>query len=173
MDKYALSEEENVVYLQIASLMRNLKGNSSQHKVLKKIAHDMDREVIRPGQVRAAAAAARGAAAAQSGSKRNSDNPSAARKPKQNAKADPVYDEWAKGPGADLVKNHDQLKTELKLIKDEKSEEFLKKKEEVKEASAKSREALQLFRTNKIVPKKEPQQENALQSPEEAKAKSQ
>lgn len=170
MDKYALSEEENVVYTEIASLMRKLGKAASQHKVLKKLAHDMDREVIRPGQVRAAAAAARGAAAAQSGSKRNSDNPSATKKPKQGAKADPIYDEWAKGPGAELVHNQKALKDSLKLIKDEKSEEFLQKKEEVKQASAKCREALHIFRINKVDAKKDHQEEKALLAPKDVKS---
>jgi len=148
MDKYLLSEEEEKVFSGIASLMRSLKNAPSQHKVLRKLAHEMDREVIRPGQVRAAAAAARGAAVAQSGSKRNSENPSAEKKSKGEREADPIYKKWASTPdGAFLVQNHKALKDQLALIKDVKSEAFLLKKKEVATASSKMRESLQSFRT--------------------------
>jgi hypothetical protein len=57
MDKYALSEEETAVFAAIRTAMLSV-PTESQYKILRNMAHDMDREVVRPGATRAAAAAA-------------------------------------------------------------------------------------------------------------------
>lgn len=127
--------------------MRELK-EASQYNVLKKVAHEMDRDVVRPGQVRVSAAAARGAAAARTGSKRNTDNVGA--KPKAVRKPDPIQIEWEKTDDAkrlretkDAVIKRVTNGNPVKALNDE-------EKAEIATASKNLRESYQLFRTNKV-----------------------
>jgi hypothetical protein len=57
MNRYALSSEEREVFDQIATLVGNL-PTASQYKVLVKLGHEMDRDIVRKGSLRAAAAVA-------------------------------------------------------------------------------------------------------------------
>jgi len=161
MDRYRLSDKEQEVYAKVETLFLTL-SQASQYNVLKKIAHNMDREVVRHGQVRVAAAAARGAAVAQSGSKRNSDNIEGKSKtdPKK-AEADPIYVKWAATEdGKRVIANHEALKNKLKAMPkpkegDEKAQqEFTELKNAVSGASALKRQEYQSFRTKHVGPPK-------------------
>jgi hypothetical protein len=83
MNKYALSEEEKVVFDGISASLAGL-SVQSQYNVLRNLAHMMDREVNRIGSVRAAAAVAgstarvlsEGKGPTKNSSKRSSSNTS-------------------------------------------------------------------------------------------------
>jgi len=64
MNKYELSNAESDVLAEVKDLIKTL-APQSQYKVLRNLAHLMDREVVRPGAVRAAAAVAGSTAAAK------------------------------------------------------------------------------------------------------------
>ena len=64
MDKYKLTKEESAVLNTVAAAMRTL-PEVSQYNVLRNLAHFMDREVVKVGAVRAAAAVAGSVARAQ------------------------------------------------------------------------------------------------------------
>jgi len=57
MDSFALTPEEQASYDAIAASLKQL-PTASQYNVLAKIAHDMNREIVKPGAVRVAAASA-------------------------------------------------------------------------------------------------------------------
>lgn len=57
MDRYKLSDKENPVFDQIKKLLLTL-NDSSQHNVVRKVVHELDREMVRPGTARTAAAVA-------------------------------------------------------------------------------------------------------------------
>lgn len=57
MNRYALNDQEQFIFDGCSDLIKNL-PTASQYKVLRNLAHFMDREVVKPGAVRAAAAVA-------------------------------------------------------------------------------------------------------------------
>jgi len=57
MNKFTLSPQEQAVFDGLAAAMRQL-PEASQYKVLGRLAHEMDRDVVRKGALRAAAAVA-------------------------------------------------------------------------------------------------------------------
>jgi len=64
MDKYQLSPPEEMVLKSIGDVLRTL-PTDSQYKVLRNLAHLMDREVTKPGAIRGAAAVAGSVARSQ------------------------------------------------------------------------------------------------------------
>jgi hypothetical protein len=83
MDRYALTKEESTVLNTVAAALRTL-PEASQYKVLRNLAHFMDREVVRCGATRAAAAVAGTAARVQV-----SEKPERAQRPKVAGRSRP------------------------------------------------------------------------------------
>lgn len=65
MNKYQLTGAELAAYQAVAGALSGL-SSASQYNVLRVLAHNMDREVVRPGATRAAAAVAGASAEARS-----------------------------------------------------------------------------------------------------------
>jgi hypothetical protein len=139
MEFYELSETENTVFNGLINQMKTL-NKQSQYKVLKKLAHVMDRQIVRPGAVRAAAASATAAVGARIGSKnaKSSSNPN----PKTSKREDLVAKDWAESSeGKFLIEDRESFKKTI----DQKNP-TAEQREVLSKKSAALRQSLQLFR---------------------------
>jgi len=108
MEFYELSDSENLVYAGIISSLKTL-NKDSRYKVLRKIAHVMDRQIVRLGAVRTAAAASAAGVSARIGSKRNSQNPNPSKKD-----VSPIKQKWEQSDEAkNLISDRDAFKKSL------------------------------------------------------------
>jgi hypothetical protein len=98
MNRFAITDMEKPAYEAIRVALTGL-PEKSQYAVLRKIAHDMDREITKPGAVRAAAAAAgSGARAAVMTSEKSAGK--ASPKASKARKDQKEWDLWSATPGA-------------------------------------------------------------------------
>lgn len=141
MNTFKLEPFEESALNSITKILGELK-QASQHKVLKKLAHLMNREVVRPGAVRTAAiVAAQGAnRTIVRGDKPTSENPKGGKK----KGTDHVKLAWeATDEAKHLIGVRDELKAMLKG-----REPNVEEKNRIAVASKNLRESLQIFRTN-------------------------
>jgi hypothetical protein len=144
MNTFALDPKEEEVLTRVSAIMNELKTDS-QYKVLRKLAHLMNRQVVRPGAVRTAAAAASAGAnrAIVRGSAPSSLNPSG--KPK---KVDPIKKDWEATPQAkSLIDRRDRFKASFAG-----REPTDQEKTQLSEISAQIRENLEFFRAQSKLP---------------------
>jgi len=117
MDSYSLSEQETAAFVAAVAALKVL-NPESQYKVLRKLAHDSGRELVKPGAVRVAAARA-AAGAQRAGSSRatvSSTNP-------KGRKKDPEYEVaktkfFATDEGKALIQQREELKEGIPKGKD-------------------------------------------------------
>lgn len=108
MEFYELSDSENLVFAGIISSLKTL-NKDSRYKVLRKVAHVMDRQIVRLGAVRTAAAASAAGVSARIGSKRNSQNPNPSKKD-----VSPIKHQWEQSDEAkSLISDRDTFKKSL------------------------------------------------------------
>lgn len=103
-----LNAEESVAFQAIGSLLESL-PETSQYKLLAQIAKVYDREIVRPGAVRAAAATA----AAISRAQVPTDSVNRLKKSKTSKKAkntDPMFDSWCSSAGRPLIEARNAFK---------------------------------------------------------------
>jgi hypothetical protein len=107
MNKFALSTDEAAVFDRIRAALETL-SESSQYNVLRYTAHMMDRDVVRKGSIRAAAAVA-GSTARATGEARSNPRPSK----KAGARPSGYPKEFTEGPGRQALGRRDALKASL------------------------------------------------------------
>jgi hypothetical protein len=107
MNKFALNSEENAVFNRIRAALETL-PESSQYNVLRYTAHMMDRDVVRKGSIRAAAAVA-GSTARATSEARSNPRPSK----KAGARPSGYPKEFTEGPGKQVLAKRDALKASL------------------------------------------------------------
>jgi hypothetical protein len=106
MNKFALNAEESAVFDRIRAALETL-PESSQYNVLRYTAHMMDRDVVRKGSIRAAAAVA-GSTARATGEARGIKQPS-----KKVVRPSGYPKEFVEGPGRQALAERDDLKSSL------------------------------------------------------------
>lgn len=118
MNKFALNDDEMAVFDRLRDALSTL-SESSQYNVLRYTAHMMDRDVVRKGSIRAAAAVAGSTARAMS---------EAHSKPRPSKKAGPrpsgYPKEFVEGPGRQALADRDALRASMSNppTEDEKAE---------------------------------------------------
>jgi hypothetical protein len=144
MDKHQLSAAERKTFDEIRLLISDHQV-SQQYKILRELAHAMDREVHKLGAVRAAIAT--GAATAR---RVVPSNPKGmTNKNSSSKKKDPVAEEFYKSSIAQAIfAKRDELKVSLRN-KAEGTPEFVQITEQIAGQSLKLRTQLQSFRSSK------------------------
>lgn len=107
MNKFALSTDEQAVFDRLRDALSTL-SESSQYNVLRYTAHMMDRDVVRKGSIRAAAAVA-GSTARATGEARSNPRPSK----KAGAGSSGYPKEFVEGPGRQALADRDALKASM------------------------------------------------------------
>jgi hypothetical protein len=105
MNKFSLTAEEKGVFDTISAAMSSL-SETSQYNVLRFAAHMMDRDVVRKGSIRAAAAVA-GSTARATGEARSNPRPSK----KAGARPSGYPKEFVEGPGSRALAEREDLKS--------------------------------------------------------------
>jgi hypothetical protein len=106
MNKFALNDEEGAVFDRIRAALETL-SESSQYNVLRYTAHMMDRDVVRKGSIRAAAAVAGSTARATSEARSEPPSSRKVRRPSGYPK------EFVEGPGRQALADRDALKASM------------------------------------------------------------
>jgi len=149
MDTYTLSSAaEAKAYADIAAILRGLPDAQSQYSVLRTIAHDMDRVIVKPGSLQVAAARS----AASVGAKLRNPQPKTSTNPKGLKKSvDPRIEDITKKFYLQEVEQKMVARREhLKSLKDgDKTPEILK---EISAISLELRNRLKIFRDSQGVP---------------------
>jgi len=109
MNSYALNNDEDAVFNKIADLMKTL-DTAAQYKVLRKVAHEMDRQVVKAGNAEIRVAKFAANSLRQGAHKTKADKES----------EDIVKDSVVKGKKKGEIKEDPYFKTEgaIKLVKD-------------------------------------------------------
>lgn len=109
MNKFALTSEESAVFDRIRAAMESL-PETSQYNVLRYTAHMMDRDVVRKGSIRAAAAVA-GSTARATSEARSHPRPSK----KAGSRTSGYPKAFIEGPGNRILAKRDALKASLSV----------------------------------------------------------
>jgi hypothetical protein len=107
MNKFSLSTDEAAVFDRIRAALETL-SESSQYNVLRYTAHMMDRDVVRKGSIRAAAAVA-GSTARVTSEARSNPKPSK----KASARSSGYPKEFVEGPGRQVLEKREALRGSL------------------------------------------------------------
>lgn len=100
MNRFVLTAEERAVFDRVAHEMGDL-STASQYNILRNLAHAMDREVVRIGAIRAAAAVAGSTARMVAESRHVKQSPAMQKKAKGAPKGYPKS--FVEGPGRQLL----------------------------------------------------------------------
>jgi len=141
MEKYKLTTDESVALAGVKTILEGL-PTASQYLVLRNLAHDMDREVVRPGATRAAAAVAGATARALADSK-GSISSSKGKKKKETVRYS--NDFLAKYP--DLVRRKEAANKVAKASGDKITDA---QKDELRSSSKALRQAWESFRAESL-----------------------
>jgi hypothetical protein len=155
MNKFLLETNEQKAFTEISSILLQL-SESSQHKILRKIAREMNREVVRPGAVRTAAASAAAGVRKLTGNGKLSTDSKNKSKKKLPLKEDPISKEYFESK--EIIKIDEDIKADreaLEVLKasnlpdEEFSEKALPLKKSISSNSKKKRDGLRAFRSSK------------------------
>jgi len=150
VDTYTLpSAAEAKAYADIAAILRGLPDPQSHYRILRNLAHDMDRVVVKPGslQVAAARSAASVGAKLLNPQPKTSTNPKGLKKAVDPREAEIMEKFFLQEEEKKMVARRNQLKA---LPKEGKTPEILK---EVSAISLELRKRLKIFRNSQDVPK--------------------
>jgi hypothetical protein len=112
MDRFRLTDEEQAVFQRCSTAISGL-SEASQYKVLRNLAHAMEREVVKPGAVRAAAAVAGSTAKALAESQGEKEASSKKKSNKGKSKTFTYPPAFLESGGQDLVDAQKRAKAQV------------------------------------------------------------